>query len=142
LSEKVGLSKKLLNSVELTCSDDSILKIKPWDLEMPLPNQQIVSRYCNAMKEISFQESEFDFAATPSSSTSQPSPDLQNPVRLKTIAKEIAVLSTSLPIDYSTSAFIRMTSKRFDAFLLGLIGPEGNSQLINRNSICQRSFPF
>jgi hypothetical protein len=129
LSKKVGLSKKVLNFVEMTSSDDSLLKIQPWDLEMPLPNQQIVSRYCNAMKEISFQEAEFSLqntAAHASLSSSKPGPDLQNPARLKTIAKEIAVLSTSLPVDYPTCAFIRITPMRFDAFLLGLIGPEGN----------------
>ena len=96
---------------------------------MPLPSQQVVSKYCTAMKEIAFLETDFQIASVsstnPPSSSTKPLPDLKDPMRLKTIAKEIAVLSTSLPVDYCTSAFIRITQMRFDAFMLGLIGPEG-----------------
>ncbi|KAJ3268472.1 hypothetical protein HDV01_002730 [Terramyces sp. JEL0728] len=91
-----------------------------YDVEMALPNEKTISHYIQTMSPLGFAMQELDLPQE-----KMVEYENGNEVRTKIIAKEIATLSNSIPIDYNTSAFLRVDEEKMHVMQLCLIGPEG-----------------
>ncbi|KAJ3318846.1 Baculoviral IAP repeat-containing protein 6 [Boothiomyces sp. JEL0866] len=100
-------------------ASDAVTKFEKceYDVEMELPDEKTVSLYLRTLAPFSFAMQELNIEVNSCS--------LVNDVRTKIIAKEIATLANSIPIDYNTSAFLRVDEERMHVMQLCLIGPEG-----------------
>ncbi|KAJ3255129.1 Baculoviral IAP repeat-containing protein 6 [Boothiomyces macroporosus] len=100
-------------------SSDSVTDIvkHEYDVEMKLPDEKTISQYIQALSPYSFAMQELDVENFPGI--------LENDGRSKIVAKEIATLANSIPIDYGTSAFLRVDEHSMHLMQLCLVGPEG-----------------
>lgn len=118
-------------SLPVAPSSSSIsVKRHGWDLEIPEPPAAEVKSYEEAIKAISFEEVDMHIPDSEQYahhySHSLLASNMQvSQSRLKAIAKEISVLSTSAPVSFATSACVRVADDKFDSVQLLLTGPEG-----------------
>lgn len=87
-------------------------------------NAEAGTTYISTMRPLLFDEVKLDwedhhFFSSISELSTRPSK-----ARLRTLAKEIATLSTSLPIDETGGIFLRIDARRMDVMRACIIGPE------------------
>jgi hypothetical protein len=113
---------RMTNSSQLRDFETTLKRLK-YDVEFSDPPLDAANQYCQELKRLSFRQAEMmingQFIHV------IPVAIQESITRNRAIQKDLAILSTSMPIYYGSSALVVVAEERMDLLSLCITGPEG-----------------